>query len=472
MAVGVITSIIVLYFGNKKYKKENPDLFPPKISAPLSLRLRNAASANNFSINSIYMISAVIGASFIIGIMYLDFKALNLLNISFAFIVTLFTLLLLNELLPHAIRKHISTIWRFALTLSLLFIPAYLMFASGFTFILICSFALSAVLFFLLTNAFMSLGLTMLVSSVAYFISTFTSGTPVPVDFGYYSCFAVAIAILMQVYNTKFIAKDVFKEVTSRLEEKVGDRTQTLKEALSIKSDFLKNLNHEMRTPIQGLLGMSDGTLAMWSKLSDEQKKESFQVVLDSGDRLKNYAFNILDIAAIRQANFELDIKENVDLVEIAKTQVAKAESMIITGNKKLEIKLKASEAKIDCDIARMAQVILNLLENAVKYSKQGTIEVSIKNKEKFVEMQISDEGIGVPDGEKDKIFEEFFEGRRTKSPAGGKGLGLTITREILYLHHGTINVEDNVPQGTKFIIRLPYKYDKSATAFSAIRNA
>ncbi|NRA73867.1 MAG: ATP-binding protein [Rickettsiales bacterium] len=114
-----------------------------------------------------------------------------------------------------------------------------------------------------------------------------------------------------------------------------------------------------------------------------------------------------------------------------------------------------------NCDEKRIQQVLSNLLSNAIKYSDNGVIKVLIKPAKDKVAISVSDQGVGIPKNEKSKIFTPFFESSRTKSPAEGKGLGLSVTQQIIVLHEGYIKVEDNnsSPTGTTFTFTLPHQY-------------
>ncbi|NRA73417.1 MAG: HAMP domain-containing histidine kinase [Rickettsiales bacterium] len=237
------------------------------------------------------------------------------------------------------------------------------------------------------------------------------------------------------------------------MQEKITD-------SLNVKEEFLNKLNHELRIPLSVMINTSDGIYEMWDRLSDKDKKKYLKDIVDNRKRFENYTSSILDLADLVQKRFKLNITPNVDLVKLSKAVIDEANSLIIDINKNLKIKLvkNTKSAIADCDEKRIQQVLINLLSNAVKYSDHGIIKVSIKTVKDKIAISVSDQGVGIPNNEKSKIFTPFFEGIRTKSPAEGRGLGLSIAQQIVILHKGYIKVENNEPQGSMFTFLFPCK--------------
>ena len=457
ITVGIITSTVVLYILHRRHN--NKPLKPyVKIPATFYLtRLNKISRTNSFSISSLYIIGGIIGFNFISGLIFLDLTHLNLFNCFFIATASLFLMLILNEFWHKSLKKLRIHIWKFALIFSLLFIPSYIMFSNNFHILWICNYVLSAVLFITLTSFAVGTAFILLATAGGYLISTiYINEVSLIKETAILSCFITTIAIIVQIYTRNYIAKQIHKQVTHQLEEKVQERTVKLQEALNVKNEFLNKVTHEVSAPLQGVIGITD----VWHDLSEQDKKKHVNLIAESGHRLKSYILNILDLATAQQHKFNLDIKPGVDLIEIAKTEIHNAESFIKKQNKNLVIKLELKILKpviIECDAKRISQVFHNLLHNAIKYSKHGEIKVLIDNMKESVKVSISDQGVGIPDNEKQKIFEPFFEGSRTKSTAEGKGLGLAMAQEIISMHQSNISIEDNKPRGTMFTFLLPY---------------
>ena len=470
---GVISSIVIIIIANYRYKKQNPELFPPKNSKPLFSILREVSIANNFSLSSLYIVSFITALNLSAALFFLDLTQYTVINYSCGMGVLLCLLLLLNELWNYYLRRFISYAWKFTIFFCLIWIPAYIVFASNYAPLWVINFALSATLFYLLTNAVVFSGLTLLgaiISYISFKVIGHYSGDLSSTSFAICSCFFTVITIVMHTYKQKYIDKEVYEQFTSVLEERVWERTQELREALDVKEEFLSKVSHEIRTPLQGIVGISTTLNSSWDKYSSEDRKKYVNMIASSGDRLMSYTRNILDFASYNKNAIKLNLEQEVDLIEIAKDVIQDSESLIISLNKPLEIILELGgikTAQIECDRMKVAEIFYNLVNNAIKYSKAGKIVVKIETEEHDVKISVIDQGVGVPEDEKHDIFKPFTESTRTKTKAGGTGLGLSIVREIIYLHQGTVRVENNPPQGSKFIVTLPVQQDKGPRAFT-----
>lgn len=464
---GLITSMIVILIANHRYRKQNPELFPLKSSKSVFSILKETAQISNFSLSSLYIISFIIALNFSAALFFLDLTKYTLINYACSIGILLCLLLLLNELWNNPLRRLLPHMWNFTAFFCLICVPSYVLFASHYFPLWILNFILSAVLFYLLTNPVVFFGLVSLGLMASYISSITVKHLNADLDsstFAICSCAFTVIAIMGHIYKEKYIDK----EVLVVLEEKVSERTIKLKEALAIKEEFLNKLSHEIRTPLQGIIGISTELDREWDRYSSENKKKYVHMIASSGDRLMSYTKNILDFALYNKNVIKLNLEQDVDLVEIATDVIQDSESLIISLNKRQKITLELDKLKsinIECDRTKITEVFYNLVNNAIKYSKEGKIIVKIDvDKEKdHVKISVIDQGVGVPENERYDIFNPFTESSRTKTRAGGTGLGLSIVREIVYLHKGVVNVENNYPQGSKFIFTLPIKQNKDS---------
>ncbi|NRA74027.1 MAG: hypothetical protein HRU36_04735 [Rickettsiales bacterium] len=467
IAFGMITSAIVLYMLHKKHKEE-PLLSFPKINIkPLSDKLRRQTLSNSYSIDSLYIVGIIFFVNFTLGIAFVRWSFFNPLNISLVIISSLMLLLLLNEFWNHKFKKYLTDIWRFCLIVGLIFIPSYIFFTHEFHVLWLCNFIFSTILYIVMSDIVVGLLFILIAGSVGYLLPQifYFEGDLISTKFASVSCFAMIIAIGMQLYNRQTVTKTTHKKMKQDFEKLITERTEELQKSLNIKKEFLNKLSHAVRTPIHNIFAFSEGAYDSWDDWSDEEKKQFFKGIIQSKECLMTYTSNILDLALLQEKKITLNIEKEVNLVEIAKNAINTASMLIIKQNKNIGIELEtktSTPAIVECDSKRIRQVIDNLLENAITYSQYGTIKLSINATQDNVRISVSDPGVGIPDNEKLDIFDPFFEGSRTKTLAKGKGVGLSVAQKIIVLHGSTIQVKDNdrKPTGSIFTFTLPYEAD------------
>jgi|SRR5688572_10600255 len=219
------------------------------------------------------------------------------------------------------------------------------------------------------------------------------------------------------------------------------------------QKNFLLSITHEFKSPLAAIK-LNLQTIQK-RDLEKEQQTSIISRALNETDRIHNLIENALLAARIESHSFQLH-KEEFNLTDCIRSTI---QSRIIPGdeNRKIELRLK-EDVYMKGDPLAISSLILNLLENAEKYSAYNSeIITELTSDKKLATIQIRDMGIGIPDSEKAKIFDKFYrigneETRNTK----GTGLGLFIVRHIVNFHHGDIKVSDNTPSGTIFKVTLP----------------
>ena len=261
---------------------------------------------------------------------------------------------------------------------------------------------------------------------------------------------------------THFVATD--KDITEhkRAEEGLIRLNKELVELDRVKSDFINMTSHELRTPIAIIReGISQLVEGLRGEIAPEQKR-FLSLSLNNINRLIRIVDSIFDISELEYGKPELKL-EPTDIAVLAReiianfSQQAKDKGIVIREN------FPDKPVELIIDRERIRQVFTSLISNAINFTEQGTIEVKIKGGGTAVECSISDTGSGIPERILPKIFDKFQQFDRRYGPgAKGVGLGLAITKAIVGLHKGTINVESKLNQGTTFTFSLPRQVKES----------
>jgi len=242
----------------------------------------------------------------------------------------------------------------------------------------------------------------------------------------------------------------------ARAYEELQKTTEQLKEMDRLKSQFLANMSHELRTPLNSIIGFSRVILKGIDGPITEQQRDDLTSIYNNGQHLLAMLNDILDISKIEAGKMEL-ILEPVDVQQIISGVMSTAAALV--RDKPIEFKQEAVSnlPTIRADSTRVRQVILNLLSNAAKFTKEGQITLRAWADEEQVTISVKDTGIGILPEYQITIFEEFRQvDASTTRRTGGTGLGLAISRHFVEMHGGRIWVESEPDVGSTFTLTLP----------------
>jgi signal transduction histidine kinase len=223
-----------------------------------------------------------------------------------------------------------------------------------------------------------------------------------------------------------------------------------------LKSDFVANVSHELRTPL-ALIRLYAETLELGRLNSPEKHQEYFRIIREESERLSALINNILDFSRIEAGRKEYEFKET-NLPELVRSTLDSYRFQIEQNGFAFEENISRDIPPVNVDREAIARSLLNLVNNALKYSKDKKfIGVSLYRSNGSVKLEVRDHGIGIPPSEQDKIFEKFYRcGDPLVHNIKGSGLGLSLVRHIVRAHGGDVQVQSEPEKGSTFTIALP----------------
>ena len=270
------------------------------------------------------------------------------------------------------------------------------------------------------------------------------------------------------IYPVKDSSEKVYKYIvihfnlTSQktLEQELSLATEKAKQAANAKAMFLANMSHEIRTPLNSIVGYADLLL---NSDTTEDSKSHLSCIYSSSQMLLQLVNDILDFSKneyqdITLEKIQFDLHKLID--EVIMVVRLKAESKSIEVVKKIEV---SAQVNIVSDPLRLRQILINLLNNAVKFTSQGSVKLEIGCKNDSLVIKIIDTGIGMTPDEIERIFEPFSQADLSVNRRfGGTGLGLTIVSQILRSMQGTLSIESEKGKGSSFELNIPVEIAKN----------
>lgn len=265
-------------------------------------------------------------------------------------------------------------------------------------------------------------------------------------------------AIISNLIKDKEISKIISLQVKA-LREGITDiqqENQKILEADKVKNDFLANISHELRTPLNSIIGFSELLSNEFVGTLNDKQKEYLKDIQISGLHLLGMINEVLDISKIEAQASKLSKREFS--IEQAVNEVCNILKPL-AQKKNIDLSIEIEDAIINADYQKIQQVLFNLINNAVKFTHEyGKINVSAYKENKKLIIKIKDNGIGIEKKYHKKIFDKFVQiENKSIINESSTGLGLTITRELVKMHNGRIDVESIPKKGSTFTIYLPF---------------
>ena len=250
--------------------------------------------------------------------------------------------------------------------------------------------------------------------------------------------------------------------VVSRCIEKrkLSKEVNHLRELDKLKSEFLTNVSHELKTPMNAIMGYTFLILDnIYGKLTKKQEKVLKKITANSKELLRMIE-NLLDLSKVNAGKMSL-YKEKIKIKDIIQEIIITVEPLLKEKNLSIKKNIEKNLPLIISDKLRLKQILMNIINNAIKFTHQGKITISISKvlSEKVLKISIADEGIGIAKENLDVIFESFrqIDGSITRK-YGGTGVGLNLTKKLTELLGGTIEVTSTLNKGSTFTLTLPYQ--------------
>jgi signal transduction histidine kinase len=258
---------------------------------------------------------------------------------------------------------------------------------------------------------------------------------------------------------TTFADQAVIAIENVRLFDEIQDKSRQLAEASERKSQFLASMSHELRTPLNAIIGLTEMMVANAARFGTEKALEPLRRVNAAGTHLLSLINEVLDLSKIEAGKLELN-PEPVNLARLIDEVIGTAGQLAEKNKNRLIVEAQESLGALNADPMRLKQILLNLLSNACKFTKEGEVALRVRkvaDGRDWVELAVADSGIGMTAEQQAKLFQEFTQADSlTARRYGGTGLGLALSRKLARMMGGDVTVMSEPGKGSVFVVRLP----------------
>jgi adenylate cyclase len=244
-----------------------------------------------------------------------------------------------------------------------------------------------------------------------------------------------------------------------RFFEEIQDKNRQLELASQNTSQFVSSMSHELRTPLNAIIGLTQMMVTNAAHFGTEKAAEPLRRVHAAGTHLLGLINQVLDLSKIEAGKLELNL-ESVNVAPLIDEVVGTASELARKNGNRLMIEAQENLVALTADPMRLRQILLNLLSNACKFTKQGEVKLKtrkVADGRDWIEFAVSDTGIGMTPEQQAKLFAEFAQADSlTARHFGGTGLGLAISRKLARMMGGDVTVASEPGKGSVFTVRLP----------------
>jgi signal transduction histidine kinase len=262
---------------------------------------------------------------------------------------------------------------------------------------------------------------------------------------------------------TTFADQAVIAIENVRLFDEIQDKNRQLQMASENKSQFVSSMSHELRTPLNAIIGLTDMMVSNAARFGTEKALEPLQRVHRAGNHLLGLINQVLDLSKIEAGKLELN-PQTVQLAPLIDEVIGTARPLAEQNNNRLAVEIPHDLGTLSVDPMRLRQIMLNLLSNACKFTKQGQVTLRARrviDGGDGIEFAVADSGIGMTAEQQRRLFEDFAQAdASTAQRFGGTGLGLAITRKLARMMGGDVTVASEPGKGSVFTVRLPVAAD------------
>jgi signal transduction histidine kinase len=248
------------------------------------------------------------------------------------------------------------------------------------------------------------------------------------------------------------------QRVTERTAE-ISDKSRQLAEASERKSQFLASMSHELRTPLNAIIGLTEMMVTNAARFGTEKALEPLRRVNAAGSHLLSLINEVLDLSKIEAGKLELN-PEPVDLARLIDEVIGTAGQLAEKNKNRLVVEAAENVGPLTADSMRLKQILLNLLSNACKFTKEGEVALRVRrvvDGHAWIELAVADTGIGLTAEQQAKLFQDFTQADSlTSRRYGGTGLGLALSRRLARMMGGDVTVASEPGKGSVFTVRMP----------------
>src|SRR6516164_2075834 len=263
-----------------------------------------------------------------------------------------------------------------------------------------------------------------------------------------------------------FAAQSVLAIHNARLFQEIEEKGRQLELTSQHKSQFVASMSHELRTPLNAIIGLTEVMVSNAPRFGTEKAQEPLRRVHGAGTHLLGLINQVLDLSKIEAGKLELS-PETVNVAPLLEDIIGTARQLAEHNKNRLVVESPENLGSLTVDPMRLRQILLNLLSNACKFTKQGEVRLRVKrvvDGRDWIEIAVADTGIGMTPEQQAKLFEEFTQAdSSTARQYGGTGLGLAITRKLARMMGGDVTVTSEPGKGSVFTVRLPGSADAQA---------